>query len=95
MAVEGHAEIPLQIRESLGITRTNEMVHNGVPVARKDGWLSTDNLIVEDGNGVQVPATFEVLSRWAGGKDNATKPIQWLLVTFPASVAASDTANFT
>ncbi len=94
IAVEGYAEIPLQVRETLGIARTNEMVHNGIPVAKEEGWLSTDNLIVEDADGTQIPATFEVLSRWAGGKDDASQLIQWLLVTFPATVDASETAHY-
>ncbi len=94
MAIEAYAEIPLQIQETLGIDRSDEMVHNGIPVALEDQWFSVSNLIVEDSSGTQVPATFEVLSRWAGGKDDTSKPIQWLLVAFPASVSANGTANF-
>lgn len=91
---KGHADIPLQVKETLGISRTAEMVHNGIPVAREEGWLSTTNLIIEDEEGTQIPATFEVLSRWAGGKDDTSQPIQWLLVTFPATLNAYETANY-
>ncbi|WP_124326781.1 hypothetical protein [Desulfonema ishimotonii] len=82
------------MKETAGIDRTGEMVHNGIPIARENGIKDTQNLIIEDAQGGQVPATFEVLSRWAGGKDDATKIIQWLLVSFPASIKANTTASY-
>lgn len=93
--VAAQLHIPLRIQETLGIARTEEMVHNGIPIARSDNLLSTDELVVMNNRGTentaddtQIPAAFEVLSRWAGGKDETDKPIQWLLVTFPASMQA-------
>jgi len=87
-------KIKLTVKETIGINRNNEMVHNGVPISRNDKILTTSNLIINDGKGVQIPATFEVLSRWAGGKDDITKPIQWLLVSFPATLEAHSSATY-
>ena len=36
-----------------------------------------------------MPAEFEVTARWNAGKSDTAAPIQWLLVTFPATVGAS------
>lgn len=81
--------IQLNVKETLGISRNNEMVHNGIPVSRDENLKDTTNLIIEDSMGNQVPATFEALSRWAGGKNDTSKEIQWLLVSFPATVSAN------
>lgn len=86
--------IPLQIKETLGITRTSEMVHNGIPISKDHQLTSTDELIIETENGTQIPATFEILSRWAGGKNDQSKYIQWLLVSFPVSIDANADALY-
>ncbi len=83
------ADIPLTVRETLGIDRVNEMIHNGIPVAENEQFFTTDQLIIEDDVGTQVPASFEVLSRWAGGRDDTDRAIQWLLVSFPATLSAN------
>ncbi len=94
LAMKANADIPLEVRETEGISRVNEMIHNGIPVSRAENITSTDALIIEDSHGSQIPAAFEVLSRWAGGKDDTSQPIQWLLVTFPASISAYGSADF-
>lgn len=80
---------PLMIKETLGIDRNNEMVCNGIPIARSDNIKDMAALCIEDQNRNVIPACFEVLSRWTGGKDDTACPIQWLLVTFPATVPAN------
>jgi len=80
---------PLVIKETLGIDRVNEMVCNGIPIARSDNIKEMSGLCIEDQDRNKIPACFEVLSRWKGGKDDTTCPIQWLLVNFPASVPAN------
>ena len=84
-------DIPLSVKEQEGITRSNEMVHNGIPIAKAEAIKSTTGLIVTNSTGVQVPATFEVLSRWNGDPDDTDKEVQWLLVSFPANVGANQT----
>jgi len=86
--------IKLVVKETLGIDRRNEMIHNGIPIDKNDAILTTKNLIIEDASGTQIPAVFEVLSRWAGGKNDETKEIKWLLVSFPASLNANSTETF-
>ena len=88
---QGQVITPLVIKETLGIHRTNEMVRNGIPIARTDEIKDTSRLIIEDDEGNKIPACFEVLSRWAGGKDDTSCAIQWLLVSFPATVSANQT----
>lgn len=86
--------IALHVKETLGIGRTGELVHNGIPISRDDNLQTTENLVIESNNGTAIPATFEVLSRWAGGKDDVTKKIKWLLVSFPASLNANESKVF-
>ncbi len=86
--------IQLNIKETLGISRSKEMVHNGIPIAKSENIKDTTSLVIENSEGTKIPAAFEVLSRWAGGKDDASKEIQWLLVSFPATVSANSTAYY-
>jgi len=81
---------PLVIKETLGIDRTNEMVCNGIPIARSDQLTDISNLSIADPDKNKISASFEILSRWTGGKDDSSCPIQWLLVTFPATVPANE-----
>ncbi len=82
------------VKETLGITRIDEMIHNGVPVSITEDIFTTENLIILNSEGMQIPATFEVLSRWGGGKNDVTKQIQWILVSFPVSMNANTEDNF-
>lgn len=90
----GVCDILLTVKESEGISRSNEMVHNGVPIAKAEAITSTASLIVTDSIGTQIPATFEVLSRWNGDPDDSGKEIQWLLVSFPSSVGANQMETY-
>lgn len=85
---------PLVIKETLGIARTNEMICNGVPLDRNDQVTDISNLCIENDQGEKIPACFEVLSRWAGGKNDTSCNIQWLLVNFPASINANATRMY-
>ncbi|MCP4213377.1 MAG: hypothetical protein GY765_01915 [bacterium] len=87
-------DIPLEVKETLGIARSGEMIHNGIPIARVENIRTITNLKIEDNEGNGVPATFEVLGRWAGNKDDTTKNIQWLLVSFPCDITANGSKMF-
>lgn len=91
----GSLSIPLTARERLGVARVNEPVQSGVPLPRGAQLLTTSGLSVLDAEGNVVPADFDVLSRWGGTPVDATKPIKWLLVSLPVSVAANGSATFT
>jgi hypothetical protein len=84
----------LTVRETAGIARTNEVVHTGVPMPRSLNLKSTDRFAVVDASNRAIPAEFRITARWNAGLSDTTAPIQWLLVTFPASVGARSTASF-
>lgn len=88
------ASIVLNVRETAGVGRAGEVVRSGIPLPRTMGQLSTDNLRIVDAGGAAVPAQFKVLARWNAGRSDAAAPIQWLLVSFPATVGANGTASY-
>jgi hypothetical protein len=85
--------IPLNIRESSGISRKNELVSNGIPLSRNSNITDVDEIQLKDNVGNPIPAQFEVLSRW-GGSLNSVNPIQWLLVSFPVDVGDNETKTY-
>ncbi|HQZ85116.1 MAG TPA: hypothetical protein PLB21_05725 [Actinomycetota bacterium] len=86
--------VPLTVRETAGVWRLNEVVRQGIPLPKNLGLTSTAGLVVVNGVGARVPAEFVVLGRWNAGLAEATAPIQWLLVAFPATVAANKTHRY-
>lgn len=85
--------IPLNVREVAGVARTGEVLTSGVPIPRSLDLRTTAGLRVTSGSQT-VPAQFEVLARWDAAVNDASAPIQWLLVSFPATVGASATAAY-
>jgi len=83
------------LKETQGISRSYEYVHNGFPLGVEDNIFSTNGLGIRDENGIRIQADFEVLSRWGGGQDDITKPIQWLLLTFPVTLNANQQKIYT
>ncbi len=88
------SKLILNVRETAGIARSGEVVRSGAPVPRSLNLLGTSGLAIVDASGAPVPAEFEVTARWNAGKSDTTAPIQWLLVTFPATVGANETATY-
>ncbi|HVR95942.1 MAG TPA: fibronectin type III domain-containing protein [Thermoanaerobaculia bacterium] len=84
----------LTVRETAGIARNGEVIRSGVPMPRSLNLRSTASLALVDAAGTPVPAEFEVTARWNAAKNDANSPIQWLLVTFPASVGPRATATY-
>src|SRR5579859_3418930 len=82
-------QLILTVQETAGVARSGEVVRSGVPLPRTINILSAGNLTLVDSNGTPIPAEFEVLARWNAGKSDSTAPIQWLLITFQANVAAN------
>jgi hypothetical protein len=89
-AVSLSADVTLTVRETAGVARSEEIVHNGIPLAKEDNLTNAGALSIAG-----VPAQFEVLSRWGGGLNDASKPIQWVLATFSATVAAGAVQTYT
>ena len=88
------SKLLLNVRETAGIARGGEVVRSGLPLPRGLNVLGTGGLAVVDAAGTPVPAEFEVTARWNAGKSDTTAPVQWLLVTFPATVGANQTATY-
>ena len=88
------SQLRLTVRETAGIARSGEVVHTGVPMPRSLNLKSTDRLAVVDSSNRAVPAAFRVTARWNASRSDATAPIQWLLVTFPATVGARSSAAY-
>jgi hypothetical protein len=84
----------LTVRETAGVARAGEIVRSGVPLPRALNVQGTAGLAVVDTQGQFVPVQFRILARWHAGLSVATAPIQWLLVTFPATVPANGTATY-
>lgn len=86
---------PLSVQEFSGVARTAEAVRSGVPIPKRAGLLSANELRLLDANGTPVPARFTVLGRWGTGPADATAPMRWVLVDFPAIVPALTTNRYT
>jgi hypothetical protein len=78
----------LTVRETAGIARNGEVVHSGVPLPRSLNLTGTNQLAVVDSLNRAVPAEFRITARWNAALSTPTAPIQWLLVSFPATVGA-------
>ncbi len=87
------AELILTVRETAGVARSGEVVRSGVPLPQVLDVRDPNTLTLVDAAGTPVPAEFQVLARWNAGR-TADAPIQWLLVTFPASVASGGSATY-
>lgn len=88
------SQLILNVRETAGIARSNEVVRSGIPIPRSLNLSGTGALAVVDAAGKAVPAEFLVTARWNAGLSNTSAPIQWLLVTFPASVSANGSTAY-
>jgi fibronectin type III domain protein len=88
------SQLKLTVRETAGVARSGEVVRSGVPLPRSLNLRSVAGLTLVDGGGSRVPAEFEATARWNAALSDGTAPIQWLLVTFPATVPAHGTATY-
>lgn len=79
----------MTVSETAGVARSGEVVWSGVPIPRSHAVTDTADLAVVDPQGTAVPAQFEILARWNAPLHDASAPIQWLLVAFPATVPAA------
>jgi len=88
------SQLRLTVRETAGIARSGEVVHTGVPMPRSLNLTSTSRLAVVDSSNRAVPAEFRITARWNAALSTTTAPIQWLLVSFPATVGARSSASY-
>ncbi|MBA4372408.1 MAG: hypothetical protein C0402_06050 [Thermodesulfovibrio sp.] len=81
--------VTLRVKETQGISRSSEVVRSGIPIPLSMLIYDVGTLAITDVSGATIPAEFEVLARRNAGRTDITAPIQWLLVTFPATVQAN------
>lgn len=86
--------VPLTVRETAGVARSGEVLSTGIPLPRSLGVRDTKWLAVVDPSGRPVPADFRLLARWNAGLEDRDAPIQWALVSFPATVGAKQSAVY-
>ncbi|MBI5093233.1 MAG: hypothetical protein HZB26_12435 [Candidatus Hydrogenedentes bacterium] len=86
-------DVPLEVKEPSGVTRSAEPVTVGVPLPNTPGFTNTASLALYDGATV-IPAQFRVLSRWGGTVDAADCPLRWVLVDFQAALTANETRTY-
>jgi len=87
-SASANVNIPITVTEPTGVARTGEGVKSGIPF-EKGAVLSTEDIILVDGNGAPVPAQFETLSEWPDGSQ------RWVLVNFRETVDAGQTKHYT
>jgi hypothetical protein len=87
LALQAAPRVELRVADAAGVVRTNEVVVSGVPFAPK-ALRPGAVLRVETAAERAVPTETRVLGTWP---DGSTK---WLLVQFPATVAAHGTAKY-
>ena len=85
----GPGGIELRVKERAGVARSGEITTSGVPLPRDFNVYSPDDISLFDTNGSPVPCQKKVTARWGGSPDDASKPVKWVLLDFPASVGAS------
>jgi hypothetical protein len=78
----------IEVANPTDFARSQELARTGLPLPRALGVLDTASLAIVDDAGVAVPASFVVLARWDAARDDASAPIQWLLVRFPVHLDA-------
>jgi hypothetical protein len=86
--------IAFTITDRSGFPRTNEGITSGVPIPQSAGIMDARSLMLTDGQGQIVPSQMQVLARWGGSPEDASKPLKWLLVDFLGNVAANATATY-
>jgi hypothetical protein len=88
------SQLRLTVRDTAGIARNNEVVRTGVPMPRSLNLQSVNGLAVVNSAGQPVPAEFRITARWNASLSDAAAPIQWILVSFPATVGAWSSASY-
>ncbi len=90
----GGEGVELRVKERAGVARSGEIVTSGVPLPRDMGVLTADELALFDAAGSPIPCQKKVTARWGGAPGDASKPVRWVLLDFPASVGAGGEALY-
>jgi exo-rhamnogalacturonan lyase-like protein len=82
-AGSGLARVSCTTGHLAGVSRSNDPVTTGIPIADSDRIAGIANLRLQNTGGTQLPAQFRVEGTWSSGK------VKWVLVDAQASPAAS------
>ncbi|MBK9384719.1 MAG: hypothetical protein IPN34_07890 [Planctomycetes bacterium] len=86
--------IRLRVRDRLGVSRSEEAVVAGVPLARTEIIRQpARELMLVDDRGNQIGAQFRVAARW-GDLFDTTAPVKWVHVDFHASADARSSREY-
>ena len=88
----GGQGVVLEVHNPSSVPALSRVVSVGVPLPRWPIPLTgspSGLFVVVDPNGQTVPTQVKSLARWGGLRDDASKPMKWILVTFEASVPAN------
>ncbi|MDZ4812990.1 MAG: hypothetical protein SGI99_10310 [Pseudomonadota bacterium] len=88
------ATLQLRVENTTSYAQTGYVVRSGMPLSQAQARLTTTGFAIVDDVGLPVPAQFRVLARWNAGLNATSAPIQWVLASFPATVAANSTRNY-
>ncbi|MCA9522498.1 MAG: hypothetical protein KC609_16080, partial [Myxococcales bacterium] len=87
----------VEVRNDTSLIRQREIAFSGIPLAKIDDVRDVAKLILVDAQNRWVQAQFNVLSRWGGAlgtiSDNS-RPIRWLEISLPTSLAANASGTF-
>src|SRR5262249_30623241 len=96
--VPGSAQVTnyldLKVMNGANIARMNEPVSFGVPIGSENQVYDAGWVQILDPPNQPVARQFTVLSRWGGDRNDLTKPIRWMLVSFNANVPPNATAIY-
>lgn len=81
--------LSFKVCETQGISRHNEIVSSGIPIPKNLGVTDTSQFEIVNEHGDVVKAQFRILGRWGHDRNQTDAAIKWVLVHFPADVAAN------
>ncbi len=91
---DGNLSIALSVENNLSMNRVNEYVTSGIPIPKIYNVLLGNTLNIVDKLGNIIPSQIIVTARWGGSPNDMSKPIKWVLVTFPVDVNALETSQY-
>lgn len=87
-------ELKFNVCETQGIYRHREIVSSGIPVPESLNVTDVSQLKVFDKAGEAIESQFRILGRWKHDKSQKDAPVKWVLVHFPANVAANQCQTY-
>lgn len=71
-------DVPIVVNDETNtLARDPALTSFLVPFAQAEALYSLNSLVVTEADGTRLPAQFEVLARWGGGRDDCTAPIRY------------------